>query len=426
MRTHWIARSITFIAAIAALGAISCGGGGGSSPTAPAPNTKPQPGHVYIWAGTGSAGYGDTGQVPSKTQLYWPQNVIFAPDGTPFVVDWNNHRVLAVNSNGRFKLIVGVADGDFGDPCTDANGNPIPGCQNIVATNAKLNHPTQVAFDPANGDMILCAWHNSEVFRVHLATNLMDRICGDGSRGYNGDEQPASSAITDLPVSAKFDPQGRLVFADQANQVIRMIDENGVIHTIAGTPPIYDDATHTWQKQPGYDGDGGPALACHLHFEVGQIADPSGRIAYDGQGNLYIADSQNYIIRKVDTNGIITCVAGTPLASGYSGDGGPAVDAKLYEPRDLCFDADGNMYIADTGNHVIREVDTNGIISTVVGEYRAGGPDIPPLTQQQVLGENGMAAAKIHLTAPYGVNVGPKGNLWISDTGNHVIRILYR
>jgi NHL repeat len=419
MRTHRINRSIVLVASLAALALVSCGGSNNPAAPPPSGNTTPQPGHAYIWAGTGVPGYGALGKAPLKTQLYWPQNVVFGPDETPYVLDWNNHRVIALDGAGHFQLIVGVADGDFGDPCIGYTD-----CQGVDATNAKLNHPTQVAFDPANGDMILCAWHNSEIFRVHLASKIMDRICGDGSRGYNGDEQAAATAYTDLPVSAKFDPQGHLVFADQANQVIRMIDENGIIHTIAGTPPIYNGSV--WQKQPGFDGDGGSALDAHLHFEVGQVADPSGRICYDAVGNLYIADSQNHCIRRVDTNGVITRFAGEGLNPGYSGDGGPALNAQLYEPRDVCFDSQGNLLIADTGNHIIRMVDTSGNMSTVAGQYRAGGPDIAPLTGDAVLAENGYLASKIHLTAPYGVSVDSHDNIWISDTGNHVIRLLYR
>jgi adhesin/invasin len=417
VRTQWILRSVALAAAFASVSLLSCSSGG-DSPAEPV-DTTPQPGHVYNWAGTGSPGYGATGGTPSHTQLYWPQDVVFAPDGTPYVLDWNNHRILAVDANGHFKLVVGVADGDFGDPCI----NNLPDCQGVNATNAKLNHPTQVAFDPANGDMILAAWHNSEIFRLDLNTGLMDRICGDGSRGFNGDNQPAITAYVDLPVGVAFDPQGRLVFADQANQVIRMIDDNGMISSIAGTAPIFNGVS--WQKQPGFDGDGYAATLAHLHFEVGQVADPSGKICYDAVGNLYIADSQNHCIRVVDTGGIIDRFAGVGKEAGYDGDGGSALAAHLREPRDVAFDSNGNLYIADTGNHVVRMVTPAGVISTVAGHYRPGGSDIAPVAAATVRGESGALAAAITLTAPYGVTVDSNDRLWICDTGNHVIRVLY-
>jgi sugar lactone lactonase YvrE len=376
--------------------------------------------HVYNWAGTGQAGYGALGLKPLDTQLYWPQDVTVAPDGTPYVLDWNNHRVIAL-VNGKFKLIVGVTGGDFGDPC---EGYAV--CENVDALNAKLNHPTSVAFDPATGDMLLAAWHNSEIFRVDLSSELMDLICGDGSRGYNGDEQPAVDAHTDLPVSVAFDPQGRICFADQANMCVRQIDENGVIHTIAGTPPVWNVALNRWDRQPGFEGDGGLATSSKLFFEAGQVADPSGRICFGGNGNMYIADSQNHCIRVVDSNGIINRFAGSgPTAPGYAGDGGDALFAMLREPRDVAVDADGNVYIADTGNHVIRKVDTSGIITTAVGTYRTGGASVPPISPSQVRAEHGAAAAAATLTAPYGVEFDANGHLLVSDTGNHVIRIYY-
>ncbi len=421
MKTTWIRNSIVCVAALAALALASCSSNS-SSPAEPPPGGggTPQPGHVYTWAGTGVPGYGPTGLSPAQTQLYWPQDVVFAPDGTPYVLDWNNHRVIAIDAAGHFKLIVGVTDGDFGDPCI----NNLPDCQGVDATNAKLNHPTQVAFDPANGDMILSAWHNSEIFRLHFDTGLMDRICGDGSRGYNGDEQPAISAYTDLPVSVVFDPQGRLVFADQANQVIRLIDDSGIIHSIAGTPPLWDGTKYL--KQPGFDGDGGLATDAHLHFEVGQVADPSGKICYDALGNLYIADSQNHCIRKVDTSGMISRYAGVGQQPGYDGDGGQALSAHLREPRDVSFDSQGNLFIADTGNHVVRMITPTGEISTVAGQYRSGGPDIPPLSPDQIRAQDGALAADVMFTAPYGVTIDSQDRLWICDTGDHVIRIMYR
>lgn len=221
-----------------------------------------------------------------------------------------------------------------------------------------------------------------------------------------------------------FDPQGRICFADQANMCVRQIDENGIIHTIAGTAPILGGPAPV--RQPGFEGDGGPATSAKLFFEAGQVADPSGRICFDDTGRMFIADSQNHCVRVVDTNGIITRFAGSgPSGPGYDGDGGDALLAKLREPRDIAVDAAGNVYIADTGNHVIRKVDTAGIITTVVGTYRAGGASVAPITSNQVRAENGKAARAVTLTGPYGVTVDSQGRLLISDTGNHVIRIYY-
>jgi hypothetical protein len=411
--------------ALACTGALvlltSCGGGS-STPTQPGDNT-PQPNHVYNYAGNGRPGYGALGQAPSKTQLYWPQDVALAPDGAPVILDWNNHRVIEYDkSTGHLKLIVGVAAGDFGDPCPPS---PAP-CTGILATNAKLNHPTHVAFDD-NGNMVLCAWHNSDLFLLNTKTGLMDRICGTGQRPcYNGDEQTAVTACVDLPAAVAFDPAGRLCFTDQANQCIRMIDDNGIIHCIAGTAPVWDAVNLRYNAQFGYAGDEGPATSALLSFERGQIADPSGKICFDHTGNMFIADTKNHCVRRVDSNGIIHLFAGHPTIAGYGGDGAAASDPTVYldGPRDVAADADGNVFIADTGNNVVRMVATDGTISTIVGEARPNNS--PPLDPAAIIAEDGNVRTNIHLTAPSGVEVDSKGRLWIADTENNVIRLLYR
>ena len=170
-------------------------------------------------------------------------------------------------------------------------------------------------------------------------------IAGTGSIGYSGDGGQAVHAMIGGSWGIALDGNGDLFFADDDNNVIRKIAPSGVITTIAGT------------ATPGYSGDGGPATAARLNY-------PSG-IATDGHGNLYIADNGNYVIRKIDATGTITTVAGNGTW-GYSGDGGPAVSARLNGCVAMAFDRAGNMYIAD-GNTRIRKVNTTGTISTVAG-----------------------------------------------------------
>jgi adhesin/invasin len=423
MRTTPVYRSLWLAASAATLILAGCGSEGG--PSEPEDDGTPKAGHVYNFAGTGAPGYGATGQTPAKTQLYWPQDVSFAPDGSAILLDWNNHRVIGLDkTTGRFKLLVGVADGDFGDPCPLA---PNP-CEDVDALNAKLNHPTHVTFDE-DGNLILCAWHNSMLLELDMSTGLMDRFCGNGARSYNGDDREATTAFVDLPVALAFDPQGRLCFGDQANMIIRMIDENGIIHTIAGTQPVATvvNGAIYYAPQFGFSGDEGPATQAMLNFERGQVADPSGKICFDAQGNLYIADTQNHAVRMVDTNGIIHRFAGRfPATPGYSGDGAAATAAQLREPRDVAADADGNIFIADTGNHVVRMVQPDGTITTVVGKFRGALGAAAPLTPGDVRAEDGVAAREARLAYPFGVEVDPSGRLWVSDTENNVVRILYR
>jgi len=402
-------RHAAISACLCALAMASCSSS--SNPAAPADDGPP----VYIFAGTGEAGYGTLGQLPGKTELYSPQDVVFAPDGSPMVIDWNNHRVIQVDAaTGTFKLIAGVAGGDFGDPCPALPAT----CDNVVAANSKLNHPTDIAFMP-DGKMVLCAWHNSDLFVIDPATGLMNRICGNGARSYNGDNQPAITAFCDLPVSVAIDPQGRIVFCDQANMIVRRINADGTIETIVGTPPVLVGSS--LQYQFGFTGNEGPATDAELNLDRGQIASPSGRVCYDGAGNLFIADTKNSCIRVVDTSGVIHQFAGVGQSPGYSGDGGPATSALLNNPRDVAVDADGNVFIADTDNHVVRKVGLDGTIHTVVGEKRQ--PGAQPLTRSEIMAQNGQGAHAIRLTHPYGINVDSSGRLWIVDTEDHVVLV---
>jgi hypothetical protein len=371
----------------------------------------PIPGHIYNWAGTGTAAFGPMGQSPLNTSLYWPQDIVLGPSGRVVVADWNNHRVIGLNTvTGHFELLAGADDGNLGDPCPIAPAT----CTDIVARGAPLNHPSQAAFD-AGGNLVICAWHNSDIFLLNIASGKMDRICGTGMRPcYNGDDQPAVDACVDLPSSAAFDRQARLCFTDQTNQVIRMIDGSGTIHTIAGTPPTWNGVTYDYHS--GFSGDEGPATSATLNFERNQLALPDGKICFDPYGNMYIADTRNNAIRVVDTHGVIHRFAGVyPANSGFDGDGGPATAAHLFQPRDVASDDNGNIYIADTENHVVRVVTLGGSIMTVAGVPMMSGD-----------GGDGGLATETRLNTPSGIAIDSAGNLWIADMANNRIRIVYR
>lgn len=396
------------------------------------------PGVICTFMGTGVAGLGKDGVPPEDVRLYLPQDLEFGPDGNPYVLDWNNHRVRTVTSAGVVETVVGT--GYLGDaPDGDAR-------------SASLNHPTDVTFD-AQGDMILAAWHNSKVARVNLDTGEMTTFCGDGARSYRGDGGPAEEAWVDLPVSTVFDSAGRLYISDQGNQRIRMIDENGIIDTVVGPPADYipegltevcatDEETmvetckickteeaedpecegQAVGKPQGFSGDGGPANEALLYMPFSQSAPPAGRIEMGLDDTLYIADTGNHRIRAVTPDGIIDTVAGTgpdefdpTFGGGYAGDGGPATEAELSRPTDIALDADGNLYIADTDNSCVRRVDAEtGIITTAAGVCGQRGFD----------GDGG-APTEALLDRPYGVALDASGNLYIADTHNHRIRVVY-
>jgi len=168
---------------------------------------------------------------------------------------------------------------------------------------------------------------------------------------------------------------------------------------------------------PSYNGDEVDALDARLSQPFGQSADPAGRIVFDAEGNLYFADTSNALIRVLGTDGIIRRFAGTApidgqVQSGYEGDGGPALDAKLNNPVDLAFGPDGTLYFTDTYNHCVRAIGTDGNIRTVAGACGTPGYE----------GDGGPAGQAL-LKRPYGLDVA-NGKLYVADTGNNVIRVV--
>lgn len=207
-------------------------------------------------------------------------------------------------------------------------------------------------------------------------------VVGDGNLGYSGDGGPAVSAQLHNPTAVATDASGNLYFADYLNHVIRRVDSNGTITTVAGNGTA------------GYSGDGGLATSAQLSGPLS--------FALDASGNLYISDVFNHVIRKVTPGGTISTVAGNG-SYGYSGDGGPATSAQLNTPQGVAVDASGNLYIADYSNYVIRKVTLGGIISTVAGNNTQGNS-----------GDGGQAASA-QLTNPLSLAVDVSGNLYIGD-----------
>ncbi len=396
------------------------------------------PGNICTIAGNGDNGYGKTADleplVALEARMSLPQDTLSAPDGTIYILDWNNHRIRSLTADGMLNWIAGIGElgGGLDDP---ANGD--------------FNHPTNIIFDKTGENIIIAAWHNSKVRTLNLASGEIVDTCGSGGRSYFGDGGDALAAVLDLPASIALAPNGDLVIMDQANQVLRSIDDEGAIHLLAGQCLIDAPAPAgpgacpegvlpvqcpdgpsgpsgkfscgdpeefcSLPCTPGYGGDGGPATEMRMAQPFGQSATPAGRIVYDDDGNLYFADTSNHLIRKIDTNGIVTRIAGTApvdgvAQNGFAGDGGLATDALINFPVDIDFGDDGTLYFTDVNNHCVRAIAPNGTINTVVG----------------VCGEKGYAgdggpAKEALLTLPFGLEVA-HGRLNISDTGNQVIR----
>jgi sugar lactone lactonase YvrE len=263
---------------------------------------------------------------------------------------------------------------------------------NGAATNAALNSPVGAGADAA-GNLFIADSSNNRIRRVD-ADGVISTVAGNGNASYSGDGAAATNAALNNPAGVLVDAKGNLVIADTLNSRVRRVDDSGRIATLAGT------------NSAGSSGDGGAAVIAKLYRDSAMAA--------DGAGNLYIADTYNSRIRKLDVNGIITTVAGNGTA-GFSGDGGSAVSASVNFPFSVAVDGSGNLFIADTRNNRIRRVSRDGIISTVAGR----GPSYPG---SGLYSGDGGPATNAYLNTPRGVAVDPAGNLFIADAANNRVR----
>jgi uncharacterized protein (TIGR03437 family) len=255
-----------------------------------------------------------------------------------------------------------------------------------LATQAALGFPADVTADKT-GNLYVADSMNHRVRKI-TPDGTITTIVGNGTPGFSGDGGPATSAQLYTPLGVAIDSSGNVYISDQTNNRIRCVSPSGVITTYAGG------------GQGGYLGDGGPASSATLFVP--------GRLTVDSAGNLYVADTLNYRIRKINSSGIITTVAGNG-DSGFSGDGGPAVQAMLTSPTDVAVDPTGNLYIVD--NLRIREVTPDGNIATVAGLGTVGSLNV-----------EGPLATKQTLDVSWGVVVDGSGNLYVSS-GVYIYRI---
>lgn len=394
----------------------------GPSPEQPQPSS----GDIVNVVGTGEQATDDVtfdddgkpqGLALSAVHLDTPLDIAFDDDGKLHVIDWNGHKIRVLRDDGLLYPLIGTGlEGDACDTKPDADGCP--------AAHAQLNHPTDITF-AKDGTALVAAWHNAKLKAFDPATGDVADRCGSGARDYLGDGGPCFGddgkqlVAFDLPSSVVFDGDGNLFVSDQANQVVRRLDADGIVTTVVGSCP---KGGFGCPDGVGYEGDGGPATQCKLDNGFGQGVMPAGKLAFGPDGYLYIADSFNNVIRRVSPGSdgtlgsgdaseeTIETFAGTGKA-GYAGDGGPAGEARLFHPTDLAWSPNGEMYVADRSNHCIRRIDADGNISTVVGQCGVPGSS----------GDGG-PATNAQLDEPFGIAFAPDGTLYVADTLNHRIR----
>ncbi len=337
--------------------------------------------YIQTVVGTGgSAGFSGDGGPATSAQLNSPTGVAVDGAGTIYIADQVNNRIREVaKSNGLISTQAGSGTAGYAG---DAG----------LAINADLNAPLGVVVDSSGNFYI--ADSGNDVIRKVTPTDTITTFAGDNALGFNfsGDKGPAVNAVFDVPAAVAMDSAGNLYIVDAENNRIRKVTAStNIITTIAGTGAL------------GYSGDGGLATLAKLYHPLG--------VAVDSAGNVYIADSGNDVIRKI-TGNIITTVAGTGSTPAFGGDGGPAVNAFLNHPCGVAVDAAGNIYIADTTNGRIRVV-IKGTIYTIAGNGRLG-----------IFAGDGGLATNASLSFPYSMTVDAQGNVFVADTQNHVIREL--
>ncbi|HSL73694.1 MAG TPA: hypothetical protein VK853_04475, partial [Ilumatobacteraceae bacterium] len=280
---------------------------------------------------------------------------------------------------GKIRYVAGTADrtGFAGD------GGP--------ATEALFSSPDGLDFD-ADGNLYVADLGNDRIRRIDAATGIITTVAGGGPTSSLGDGGPATQAWLYRPGDVAVGPDGDLYIADSYNRRIRRVDaETGIITTFAGGGPT----TGT--------GDGGPANEAFLSYPTS--------VSVAANGDVYIADTNGQRVRKVDgTTGIITTIAGTGTAA-YSGDGGPATSAQLYQPGGVDVNAAGDVFIGDTGNWRVRRIDAaTGIITTFAGGGTLSWP------------ANGGPATAAQVIRPRAIDVDAGGNVFVAEEGNSTIR----
>jgi len=382
-------------------------------------------GKIDTVAGTGTAGdSGDAGKADSA-EINRPHGIYLDALNDLVFADTDNNRIRVVRYSDNDKIYAYAGTGTEG-----YSGDTQP------AVNATLDHPKGVFVSGI--DVYIADTDNHVVRKVTNSTGNIDTIAGTGFSGYTGDGGPPTLATLDKPIGVWVDGTGRIVAGDSNNEVLRRIAEGTSISSLyspgglglsnprhvaldpGGDLYVADSGNHRIRKlsaagdistvagtgSGGYSGDGGPAISA-------QLKEP-GSIALDAVGDIYIADTGNHCIRKITVStGNISRIAGTCETGGYTGNGGPAIDALLDGPYGIEVATSGTIYVADYYNCWIRKFTEGGSITRYAGAEDDGDPSCGSAFTGQAL--------TTQLKNPLDIHVDAAGNGYIADTENHKI-----
>ena len=329
-------------------------------------------------AGTGKAGFSGDGGPATAAQINGPSCVAMDGAGQIYIVDARNNRVRRVHTDGTIETVVGTG-------ATEMQQGEFPAAQTNLLEAYGLHVDRE-------GNLYVFSRGHSKLFKVG-EDGIAKVIAGTGERGYAGDGGPATAAQLASSNHMLMNSRGELIIGDSGNERVRKIGTDGIITTIAGT------------GEEGFGGDGGPATQAKFN---GISA-----MCLDAAENLYIADFVNHRIRKIDTAGVITTIAGTGEPR-YNGDGIPALQANIGEPCGVLVDRAGVVYIGDQINRRVRAVTPDGIMHTVAGIGKVG-----------LMGDGG-PATEARVFTPDILCFHADENIYIPDFANHAVRKLMR
>ena len=334
---------------------------------------------IQTIAGSGQRGYSGDGGPATSANLDNPFGVVRGPDGAIWFCEYGSHTVRRIAKDGTLTTVVGTGKMGY-----SGDGGP--------ATAATMNQPHEIRFD-RDGNLFIADMRNHAIRRWDAKTKVLTTFAGNGQPGYSGDGGPAAKAQFKQPHSIQFAPNGDLFVCDIGNHVVRRIDtETGAIATFAGTGIA------------GPTPDGSPVKGTTLNGPRS--------LDFDRGGNLWLATREGNQVFKFDRKtGRIHHLAGTGK-KGFTGNGGPALEATLSGPKGIAVAANGDVYLVDTESHSIRRITAaTGTLDLVVGTGVLGdGPDGDPLTCK--------------LARPHGVYVEADGTVLIGDSETHRVRML--